>query len=78
MRQFGISRSDRVTVDGGSVGGYDNSGGDSFVSGPNLGRSTSYCAAENRRHFHHACAVHDFKYECSEGASGLLAVLRNG
>ena len=47
MRQFGVNGSDNVTIDGGTVGGYDNSGGDSFVGGPYQGRGTSYCTAEN-------------------------------
>ena len=47
MRQFGINGSDNVTIDGGTVGGYDNLGGDSFVGGPYQGRGTSYCTAEN-------------------------------
>lgn len=47
MRQFGINGSDNITLDGGTVGGYDNLGGDSFVGGPYLGRGTSYCTAEN-------------------------------
>jgi hypothetical protein len=47
MRQFGVNGSDTVTFDGGSVGGYDNSSGDSSVGGPYQGRGTSTCAAEN-------------------------------
>jgi hypothetical protein len=47
MRQFGINGSDHISILGGTVGGYDNSGGDSFVGGPYLGRGTSTCAAEN-------------------------------
>jgi hypothetical protein len=47
MRQFGINGSDHVVIEGGSVGGYDNSSGDSFVSGPSLGRSAAFCTAEN-------------------------------
>jgi hypothetical protein len=47
MRQFGIEGSDNITIDGGTVGGYDNLGGDSFVGGPYLGRGTPYCNAEN-------------------------------
>jgi hypothetical protein len=47
MHQFGIDGSDNVTIDGGTVGGYDNSGGDSHVGGPYLGRGTATCAAEN-------------------------------
>jgi hypothetical protein len=47
MRQFGINGSDNITIDGGTVGGYDNSGGDSHVGGPYQGRGTATCAAEN-------------------------------
>jgi hypothetical protein len=47
MRQFAVNGSDHITIDGGSVGGYDNSGGDSFVGGPYQGRGTSTCTAEN-------------------------------
>jgi hypothetical protein len=47
MRQFGISGSDGTTIDGGSVGGYDNSGGDSFVGPPPQMAGTSWCAGHN-------------------------------
>jgi hypothetical protein len=47
MHQFAINGSDNVTISGGTVGGYDNTTGDSYVSGPYLGRGSSICAAEN-------------------------------
>lgn len=47
MRQFAISGSDHITIAGGTVGGYDNSGGDSFVGGPYQGRGTPFCTAED-------------------------------
>ena len=47
VRQFGINGSDNVTIDGGTAGGYDNSGGDSYVGGPYQGRGSSTCTAEN-------------------------------
>jgi len=45
MEQFGVSGSDGTVIDGGSVGGYDQSGGDSFVGNPT--RGTPWCAAHN-------------------------------
>jgi len=46
MRQFGINGSDHITVAGGTVGGYDNTPGDSFVGGPYGGRTAAGCTAE--------------------------------
>jgi hypothetical protein len=47
LRQFGIVGSDGTTIDGGSVGGYDNSAGDSFVGPPYQMRGTSWCTGHN-------------------------------
>jgi hypothetical protein len=52
MRQFGISSSDNTLIDGGSVGGYDNVGGDSFVGPPYLMRSTAWCVGHNPLNTH--------------------------
>lgn len=50
MQQFGISGSDGTVIDGGSVGGYDNNGGDSFVGNPAKG--TAWCLAHNPLNTH--------------------------
>jgi hypothetical protein len=52
MRQFGVSGSDNTLIDGGSAGGYDNVGGDSYVGPPYLMRGTPTCVGHNPLNTH--------------------------
>jgi hypothetical protein len=47
MRRFFITSSDTITIEGGTVGGYDNSSGDSAITGAYQGRGTATCVDEN-------------------------------